>query len=238
MEIAAGLGVVAGFMTHEAERLFLSLDETIDLVAAVAKTTPGLTKLVERMRKSREQLDGYINYTRLFIDSLRGTDLSPFEALGQIEWIVDHFASIPASRGIGTEIDCAEDVMAPAIPLAMYSAVVLNLYSNATKAILSRTNDDLPAQICISAWNDAKHHHLTVQDTGSGISNELRDRVWDPFFTTTSRINSPLGTGMGLGLPLVRDLVSRVGGKAFIDEPSPGYVTSFHIQLPRKVDAH
>lgn len=89
-------------------------------------------------------------------------------------------------------------------------------------------------KILISAWNDAKTHRLTVQDTGVGIPEDARERVWDPFFTTTSRINSPLGTGMGLGLPLVRDLVSRVGGKAFVGEPSPGYVTCIHIQIPRR----
>jgi signal transduction histidine kinase len=234
LEIAAGLGVVAGFMTHEAERLFLALDDVIDEIDARVKRIPELAKSLEKMRKAREQLDGYISYTRLFTDSLRMSQAEPFEALGQLEWIRDHFGGIPQSRGIDTEIDCAEDVTVPPVPVALYSAVVLNLYTNATKAILAREREDLPPQILISAWNDAKAHHVTVQDTGIGIPEDAKQRVWDPFFTTTSRVNSPLGSGMGLGLPLVRDLVSRVGGKAFIDEPSPGYVTNIHIQVPRR----
>ncbi|WP_200379504.1 sensor histidine kinase [Rubrivivax gelatinosus] len=237
LEIAAGLGVVAGFMTHEAERLFLALDDVVQEIGAHAKKIPALGKALDRIRHSREQLDGYISYTRLFTDSLRFDDVKPFNALGQIEWVVDHFRRIPESRGIDTEIACEDDVIVPPIPVAMYSAVILNLYSNATKAILARQSDALPPQILISAWNDGRFHNLTVQDTGAGIPEDMRERVWDPFFTTTSRINSPLGTGMGLGLPLVRDLVARANGKATIGEPSPDFVTCIHIQIPRRPNA-
>ncbi|MCK4153490.1 ATP-binding protein [Ralstonia pseudosolanacearum] len=237
LEIAAGLGVVAGFMTHEAERLFLALDDVIEEIKVHAKRFPELTASIDRIRNSREQLDSYISYTRLFTDSLRGDDTKPFSALGQIEWVVDHFHKIPESRGISTDVACEEDVMVPPIPVAMYSAVLLNLYSNATKAILARESDELEPVILISAWNDARFHHLTVQDTGNGIAEDMRERIWDPFFTTTSRTNSPLGTGMGLGLPLVRDLVSRANGKAIVDQPSPGFVTCIHIQIPRRPNA-
>jgi len=237
LEIAAGLGVVAGFMTHEAERLFLALDDVINELAAHAKRIPGLKDTLDRIRHSREQLDGYISYTRLFTDSLRSGDTKPFSALGQIEWVVDHFRNIPESRGIATEIDCEDDVTVPPIPVAMYSAALLNLYSNATKAVLARQSDELAPLILISAWNDARFHHLTVQDTGVGISEDARERIWDPFYTTTSRTNSPLGTGMGLGLPLVRDLVSRVNGKAIVGDPSPGFITCIHIQIPRRPNA-
>ena len=171
--------------------------------------------------------------TRLYTDSLRINDLKPFSALGQIEWIKENFGAISKSRGIETDIVCDEDVDAPAVPVAMYSAVVLNLYTNATKAILARRSDDLPPMILISAWNDAKTHHLTVQDTGVGIPEDARRRIWDPFFTTTSRVNSPFGSGMGLGLSLVSDLVGRVGGKAEVGEPSPDFVTCLHVMLPR-----
>ena len=237
LEIAAGLGVVAGFMTHEAERLFLALDDVVNEIGVHAKKIPALREALGRIEHSREQLDGYISYTRLFTDSLRSDDVKPFNALGQIEWVVDHFRRIPESRGIHTEVECEDDVIVPPVPVAMYSAVILNLYSNATKAILARQSDALPPEILISAWNDARFHNLTVQDTGNGIPDDMRERVWDPFFTTTSRTNSPLGTGMGLGLPLVRDLVTRVNGKATIGEPSPNFITCIHIQIPRRSNA-
>ena len=238
LEIAAGLGVVAGFMTHEAERLFLALDKVIAKLNKRCGEDAALRTELDEITKTRDQLDGYIRYTRLFTDSLRSTELAPFSALGQIEWVLDHFSATAESRGIETQINCAEDVMVPPVPVAMYSAVLLNLYTNATKAVIAREIDGTEPTVLISAWNDAKSHHLTVQDTGIGIPASLKERIWDPFFTTTSRMNSPLGTGMGLGLPLVRDLVSRVGGRTEVTQSSPNFTTCIHISIPRNINGH
>lgn len=238
LEIAAGLGVVAGFMTHEAERLFLALDSVIAKLSKKASQSGAERADLEEIVRSREQLDSYIRYTRLYTDSLRMTDYKPFSALGQIEWIRDRFGPMADSRGIDTHIDCAEDVLAPALPVAMYSAVLLNLYTNATKAVIARDSDELEPRILISAWNDQKRHHLQVQDSGIGIPPAAQKRIWDPFFTTTSRVNSPLGTGMGLGLSLVRDLVERQGGRVALTAASLGFTTCFHVSLPRNLNVH
>jgi signal transduction histidine kinase len=120
----------------------------------------------------------------------------------------------------------------------MYSAVLLNLYTNAIKAVIAREDDDKLPRVAISAWNDQRNHYLSVQDTGIGIPPSLQKRIWDPFFTTTSRVNSPLGTGMGLGLSLVRDLVERQGGKVGLTEASPEFTTCVLITLPRNANGH
>lgn len=233
LEIAAGLGVVAGFMTHEAERLFLALDSIILKLQRQAKTDPSLRSDLSEIQGARSRLDGYIRYTRLYTDSLRNNDLHPFSALGQIEWVMEHFGEIAASRGIKTDVVCEDEVTVPAVPVAMYSAVLLNLFTNAAKAVIARTTDEIEPRIRIAAWNDAKFHYLSVQDTGIGIPPQLRRRIWDPFFTTTSRVNSPLGTGMGLGLSLVKDLIERVGGRAEIVDSVPPFVTCIRISIPK-----
>jgi signal transduction histidine kinase len=237
LEIASGLGVVAGFMTHESERLFLALDSVIERLSKKALTPAEKTDL-DQITSARRQLDSYIRYTRLYTDSLRSTELRPFSALGQIEWVQESFGPTAESRGIETVIMCDRDVMVPPVPVAMYSAVLLNLYTNATKAVIARESNGQPPQILISAWNDQKNHHLSVQDTGVGIPPSSEKRIWDPFFTTTSRVNSPLGSGMGLGLSLVRQLVEREGGKANVAAPSPGFTTCLQITLPRKINVH
>lgn len=238
LEIAAGLGVVAGFMTHEAERLFIALDRVIDRLSRKANPSSVEAEDLRQVRDARSQLDGYIRYTRLYTESLRTSNLESFSALGQIEWVCDNFSATAKSRHIKTEIECNPDVLTPPIPVAMYSAVLLNLYTNAVKAVIARVDDDKSPCVSISAWNDQRNHYLSVQDTGIGIPPSLQKRIWDPFFTTTSRVNSPLGTGMGLGLSLVRDLVERQGGKVGLSAASPEFTTCVLITLPRNANGH
>lgn len=232
LEVAAGLGVVAGFMTHEAERLFLSLDKVISVLKQRYRNEPELEDEISQVVDAREKLDGYIRYTRLYTESLRNDKPTSFSALGQLEWIKDSFSSIASSRGIGTHIQCDEDLMTPALPVALYSGIILNLYTNAVKAVIARTNDERPPIVQFSAWNDQKYHYVSVQDTGIGIPVQLVERIFDPFFTTTSRVNSPLGTGMGLGLSLVKDLVERVNGSVKVMKPALGFSTNIQISFP------
>ena len=233
LEVAAGLGVVAGFMTHESERLFMALDRAIAKLAAIARRDTELAAALETVRDARSDLDGYIGYTRLYIDSLKLPAAKAFKAAPQVELIVQRFGQVAERRGVQTEVSVADDVMVPAIPVALYSAVILNLYTNAVKAIIARSVGDRQQKIAIRAWNDERRHHVDVCDTGVGVPPQLRERAWDPFFTTTSAINSPLGSGMGLGLPLVRNLLSRVKGTAEFIDPPPGFSTCVRVTIAR-----
>ena len=69
--------------------------------------------------------------------------------------------------------------------------------------------------------------HVSVKDTGLGMSSEVQERAFEPFFTTKD-----VGKGTGLGLSTCLAIVRRSGGTIHI-ESSPGQGTIFHIQLPR-----
>ena len=119
------------------------------------------------------------------------------------------------------------------MPVAVYSGILLNLYTNALKAIVAAPSSEKSAKISFRAENEGRWHILEVLDNGVGIPPNLRERVWDPLFTTTSSLNNPLGSGMGLGLSLVRQLVEQVGGHIRIVDPPSGYSTCFRVQFPR-----
>jgi PAS domain S-box-containing protein len=68
---------------------------------------------------------------------------------------------------------------------------------------------------------------LTVADTGTGMSDEVVQRAFDPFYTT-----KPLGQGTGLGLSMIYGFAKQSGGQVRIDS-APGCGTTIHLFLPR-----
>src|SRR5262249_33747244 len=67
---------------------------------------------------------------------------------------------------------------------------------------------------------------IEVADTGTGIPEEIRDRVFEPFFTTKE-----VGKGTGLGLPICQRIVERLGGTVTIESES-GHGTTVTVDLP------
>lgn len=93
--------------------------------------------------------------------------------------------------------------------------LVYNLVENAIKY-----NHPL-GQVTVTAYQRNKHVYLSVEDTGSGIPKELRERVFEPFFRVDKSRSRELG-GVGLGLALVREIVRVHDGSICIKSGSAG----------------
>jgi signal transduction histidine kinase len=121
--------------------------------------------------------------------------------------------------------------MAPFVPLSLYSGIVLNLYTNALKAVMAKAGGG-PQQITIRAWVEKGMHRLQVSDTGIGIPAAMTQRIFDPLFTTTDTKRDLLGSGMGLGLTLVRRGAQAFKGTVEVVDPPPGFSTCFDVRFP------
>ena len=93
--------------------------------------------------------------------------------------------------------------------------LVYNLVENAIKY-----NHPL-GQVTVTAYQRNKHVYLSVEDTGSGIPKELRERVFEPFFRVDKARSRELG-GVGLGLAFVREIVSVHDGSICIKSGKTG----------------
>ena len=93
--------------------------------------------------------------------------------------------------------------------------LVYNLVENAIKY-----NHPL-GQVTVTAYQRNKHVYLAVEDTGSGIPKELRERVFEPFFRVDKSRSRELG-GVGLGLALVREIVRVHDGSICIKSGKTG----------------
>ena len=93
--------------------------------------------------------------------------------------------------------------------------LVYNLVENAIKY-----NHPL-GQVTVTAYQRNKHVYLSVEDTGSGIPKELRERVFEPFFRVDKSRSRELG-GVGLGLAFVREIVRAHDGSICIKSGKTG----------------
>ena len=106
-----------------------------------------------------------------------------------------------------------------ALDRALMRRVLANLCANAVEAARPAR-----ARIHLGVARARARAVLTVADEGPGVDRDLRDRIFDPYFTTK-------GTGTGLGLAIVKKLVLQHGGEIQAGE-RPGGGASFTVALP------
>ena len=99
--------------------------------------------------------------------------------------------------------------------------MVYNLVENAIKY------NHVDGQVIVTAYQEENHVHLSVEDTGSGIPEELKERVFEPFFRVDKSRSRQLG-GVGLGLALVHEIVRVHDGRITV-QSSPSGGTIFEV---------
>ena len=104
--------------------------------------------------------------------------------------------------------------------------VILNLAVNARDA-MPKGGQLTIATAALADAGGRGRVRLSIVDTGAGMSEEVRTRMFEPFYTTKE-----IGRGTGLGLSIVYGIVEQSGGTIHV-ESSPGQGASFHIELPR-----
>jgi two-component system NtrC family sensor kinase len=95
-----------------------------------------------------------------------------------------------------------------------------NLIHNALQAM------DHKGTLTIGLRREGEHALVSISDTGCGIPPELRERIFQPFFTTKAA-----GEGTGLGLDIVRKIVEKHAGKITV-ESEVGLGSTFTVHLP------
>ncbi|MCR4292258.1 MAG: PAS domain S-box protein [Candidatus Kuenenia sp.] len=102
--------------------------------------------------------------------------------------------------------------------------VVLNIINNALDAMPKG------GTICFNAWEDEDNVHLSISDTGVGMTEEVISKIFDPFFTSKEM-------GTGLGLSVVYGIVKRHGGVIHVSS-TVGMGSVFLLSFPSKKEVH
>lgn len=231
LEVMSLLGVVAGFMTHEFGTAIHDLELARLRIDELAKLDPKFREDSNTISMHIKKLTDYVNYSQAYIKGASGTPDKPFKVRPRIQQVIRVFGKYAEDRLINVHLEIDNELMAPLVPLSLYSGIALNLFTNALKAITAKI-DSGDRKIAFRSWSEKGQHILEVSDTGIGIPTALKERVFDPLYTTTATNNDPLGSGMGLGLALVRRGAAAFRGSVTVVSPPPGYITCFRLTLP------
>ena len=110
--------------------------------------------------------------------------------------------------------------------------VLLNLISNgfyaATKRKAEANGGDYEPTLAAATKNLGDSVEIRIRDNGTGIPPEVKEKMFNPFFTT-----KPVGEGTGLGLSISHDIIVKQHGGSIEVDTQPGEFTEFRIVLPR-----
>ena len=110
---------------------------------------------------------------------------------------------------------------------------LLNLISNgfyaATKRKSEANGGNYEPTLAATTKNLGDNVEIRIRDNGTGIRPEVREKLFNPFFTT-----KPAGEGTGLGLSISHDIIVKQHGGSIEVDTQPGEFTEFRIVLPRK----
>lgn len=228
------LGVVSAFMSHETSQIVDSAD---DMLTEWRKTpysnrSDELQERIEITEGALEDFKTHQSYAQSIMDQLADGNRNSFAAADQIDQVISTFSSYTSERSIRTINDVDDGVETPHLNVGLYVGVLTNLYTNAMKAVLEEGVGEEGRIIRFDAENSDEWHKVRVMDNGTGMTEEEKTRIFEPWFSE-SNVEGPLGIGHGVGLYIVDKVVGEIEGEIELVEPPKGFETTFEVRYPR-----
>jgi signal transduction histidine kinase len=135
-------------------------------------------------------------------------------------------------KSFNADFDIQPDTSITTVDLMQqdFGRVLLNLVNNAFYAVQEKTKtagSDFKPRVVVKTKLINDRIQIEITDNGSGIPEKIRDKIFQPFFTT-----KPSGEGTGLGLSLSYDIITKGHGGTMKVESKEGEGTSFIIEIP------
>ncbi|HEY1431606.1 MAG TPA: ATP-binding protein, partial [Stellaceae bacterium] len=209
----------------------LAEDERADVDEIVGMLTGNLEKIAEHGRRADGIVKSMLEHSRGESGERREVDLNNLveEALN----LAYHGARAQDQKfNITLERDFADAIAPIELVPQDITRVCLNLFGNgfyaATKRAREGGDPKFKPTLTASTHDLGETVEIRVRDNGTGIPPEIRDKLFQPFFTT-----KPTGEGTGLGLSISWDIVTQEHGGTIEVDSRVGDFTEFAIRLPR-----
>jgi signal transduction histidine kinase len=180
-------------------------------------------KTLDKIMDSVGRITKIINNIKAFSRNSENEELKEILVTDFIHESIDFCSQRIEDQGISLTVSEKSEVRLQCRPVQL-SQVVVNLINNAIDAIAAMP--DKWIEIDIASQDDQVE--ISIMDSGTGISEEVKSKIMQPFFTTKA-----VGKGTGLGLSISKAIVESHGGRLWIDDSVDH--TKFVISLPNKL---
>ena len=228
------VGQLTGGIAHDFNNMLTVITGTIEILAEAVRNQPHLARIVTLIS---EAADRGSELTANLLAFARKQPLQPVEI--DVNALVSEVGRLLAPT-LGRQIEIRTaldaDVWPALVDPGQLSSALVNLAINARDAMpdggtltFATSNITLDGRDAAASDTDRVDDYVVVEvtDTGTGIPEAIRDKIFDPFFSTKET-----GQGTGLGLSMVFGFAKQSGGNIEVDSEE-GRGTTFRIYLPK-----
>ncbi|MBT4836695.1 MAG: HAMP domain-containing protein [Methylococcales bacterium] len=206
-ERLAVLGQLTATVAHELRNPLGTIRLSIFNVSQqINADSPSVNRSIKRIERNIQRCDQIIKELLLYTKH-RPLDLTEVDLSN---WIHHFLSENPFHQDIKLKLDLTSNLMIK-IDTEKIRQVMVNLLNNASEALLEQTlNTPKPAILKISCQQKNKGIECIIADNGPGMNKETQARIFEPLFSTK-------GFGVGLGLPIVEQIITQHGGSLHVE---------------------
>ncbi|MBL0716763.1 MAG: PAS domain S-box protein [Desulfosarcina sp.] len=226
------IGTLAGGIAHDFNNILFPIigytEMTMALLDKKSAANKNMKKILKASKRAKEMVNQILSFSRQSEPDRKPLKIQPVlrEAVAFIR------SSIPSTIKISSNIDM--DCGYVNVDTTEIHQVVMNLCTNASHA-MSAAGGHLKINLSERIIDNNKKNNdvpsgryliLTVKDTGHGMTNEIREKIFEPYFTSKGP-----GEGTGMGLSVVHGIINDYGGHIEVkSQPDKG--SKFTIYIP------
>ena len=223
-------------MVDDLEDLFdergidLDSEENAEIADTLHTLRSYLAKIAEHGHRATDIIQGILLYSRGKADQFMPTDLHGL--LKKYVWLSFHAmrANLADFNVTIHEVYDPQITTVDLIPQD-FSRAIINLMNNACYAVWKKQQDNPPSDyvptVTVQTALSADRVCVTIEDNGIGMSDEVKKKLFEAFFTT-----KPVGEGTGLGLSITRSIIEQKHQGRISFESEEGRFTRFVVEVP------